>query len=260
MTDVAGGPILKMPSMRLDGQVAVISGAGRGVGRACALALAEAGASAVLVSRTQSELDTVVETIVADGGLASTLVCDVTDTKQVAETIGSLERIDILVNVAGTNFPEPLDTVTEDHFDRTMALNVKATFMVSQAAVRRMQDRNCGGAIINVSSQMGHVGAPNRTVYCASKHAVEGMTKAMAVELAPQKIRVNSIGPTFILTPLTAPFFENEAFREDTLRRIPRGEVGELEDVMGAVVFLASPAAALITGAALLIDGGWTAW
>lgn len=260
MTGASREPILKMPSMRLDSQVAVISGAGRGVGRACALALAEAGASTVLVSRTQSELDSVAETISAAGGTASTLVCDVTDTEKVAATISALERIDILVNVAGTNFPEPLDAVTEDHYDRTMALNVKATFMVSQAAARLMQSGGCGGAIINISSQMGHVGAPNRTVYCASKHAVEGMTKAMAVELAPQKIRVNSIGPTFILTPLTAPFFENEAFREDTLRRIPRGEVGELEDVMGAVVFLASPAAALITGAALLIDGGWTAW
>jgi len=246
--------------MRLDGKVAVVSGAGRGLGRACALALAGAGASTVLVSRTQSELDAVAELIVADGGSATTIVCDVTDTSEVTRTIGALERIDALVNVAGTNYPEPLEAVTEEHFDRTMALNVKATFMVSQAAAGRMVVSGQGGSIINISSQMGHVGAPNRTVYCASKHAVEGMTKAMAVELAPHKIRVNSIGPTFILTPLTAPFFEDQAFREDTLRRIPRGEVGELEDVMGAVVFLSSPAAALITGAALLIDGGWTAW
>jgi len=164
------------------------------------------------------------------------------------------------VNAAGGNIPEPLADVTEDHFDRIMTLNVKGTFMVSQAAARSMQADGRGGAIINISSQMGHVGAPNRTVYCASKHAVEGMTKAMAVELAQQNIRVNSIGPTFILTPLTRPFFEDRAFREDTLRRIPRGQVGELQDIMGAVVFLASPAAALITGAALVIDGGWTAW
>jgi NAD(P)-dependent dehydrogenase (short-subunit alcohol dehydrogenase family) len=252
--------VLKTPSMRLDGLTAVVSGAGRGLGRACACALAEAGASMVLVSRTQSELDAVAEGIAAEGGTASTLICDVTDTGQIAATIGALDRVDVLVNVAGTNYPEPLEAVTEEHFDRTMALNVKATFMVSQAAARRMEAGGRGGAIINVSSQMGHVGAPNRTVYCASKHAVEGMTKAMAVELAPKKIRVNSIGPTFILTPLTEPFFEDKAFREDTLRRIPRGEVGEPQDVMGAVVFLASPAAALVTGAALLIDGGWTAW
>ena len=250
----------KTPSMRLDGKVAVVSGAGRGLGRAAAIALAEAGADTVLVSRTQAELEAVAGIISAGAGTATPLVCDVTDTSQVTGSIGALEQIDILVNVAGTNFPEPLDIVTEDHYDRTMALNVKATFMVSQAAARRMQAGGNGGAIINVSSQMGHVGAPNRTVYCASKHAVEGMTKAMAGELAPQKIRVNSIGPTFILTPLTEPFFENQEFREDTLRRIPGGEVGEIEDVMGAVVFLASPAAALITGAALAIDGGWTAW
>lgn len=252
--------LLKTPSMRLDGLVAVVTGAGRGLGRACALALAEAGASPVLVSRTKSDLQAVAATIAADGGTASTLVCDVTNCRQVDSAIGGLERIDILVNAAGGNIPEPLADVTEDHFDRIMTLNVKGTFMVSQAAVRSMQAGGRGGAIINISSQMGHVGAPNRTVYCASKHAVEGMTKAMAVELAPQKIRVNSIGPTFILTPLTRPFFEDRAFREDTLRRIPRGQVGELQDIMGAVVFLASPAAALITGAALVIDGGWTAW
>ena len=256
----AGEEHFKTPTMRLDGLTAVVSGAGRGLGRAVAFALAEAGASAVLVSRTQSELDAVAAAIEAGGGTASTLICDVTDTERVAQTIGALDRIDILVNVAGTNYPEPLAAVTEEHFDRTMALNVKATFMVSQAAAGRMEAGGRGGAIINVSSQMGHVGAPNRTVYCASKHAVEGMTKAMAVELAPKKIRVNSIGPTFILTPLTAPFFEDKDFREDTLRRIPRGEIGHPRDIMGAVVFLASPAAALITGAALVIDGGWTAW
>jgi len=256
----AGEELLKTPSMRLDGLVAVVTGAGRGLGRACALALAGAGASPVLVSRTESELQAVAATITADGGSASTLICDVSDARQVDATIGRLERIDILVNAAGVNIPEPLEKVTESHFDQIMTLNVKGTFMVSQAVARRMQASGRGGAIINVSSQMGHVGAPNRTAYCASKHAVEGMTKAMAVELAPQQIRVNSIGPTYILTPMTRPFFEDKAFKEDTLRRIPRGQVGELQDIMGAVVFLASPAAALITGAGLLIDGGWTAW
>jgi len=141
-----------------------------------------------------------------------------------------------------------------------MNLNVRALFMASQAAARRMIAAGRGGSIINMSSQMGQVGAPGRTVYCASKHAVEGLTKAMAVELAPQKIRVNSIGPTFILTPMTRPYFEDSTFRDETLARIPLGTLGAVEDVMGSVVFLASPAAALITGAALAVDGGWTAW
>ena len=259
MNDAAEG-VLKTPSMRLDGLTAVVTGAGRGLGRASALALAGAGAETVLVSRTESELQDVADTIGADGGQAATLVCDVTDGAQIDATIGALDRVDVLVNNAGMNIPEPFLDVTEDHFDRIMDLNVKAAFMVSQAAARRMQAGGRGGAIVNMSSQMGHVGAPNRTVYCTSKHAMEGMTKAMAVELAPHKIRVNSIGPTFILTPMTRPFFENQAFKEDTLSRIPLGELGELEDIMGAVVFLASPAAALITGAALVVDGGWTAW
>jgi len=259
MTMMVGGD-LKMPSMRLDGQIAVITGGARGLGRACALALGQAGAETVLVSRTLSELQEVADTIRAGGGIASTIKCDVTDAEQVGTTIGQLDRIDVLVNGAGINIPEPFLSVTEDHFDQTMSLNVKAAFVVSQTAVRRMRATGSGGVIINISSQMGHVGAPNRTVYCTSKHAMEGMTKAMAVELAPDNIRVNSIAPTFILTPMTEPFFEDQEFRKDTIDRIPLGHIGELEDIMGAVVFLASPAAAMITGTSLPIDGGWTAW
>jgi NAD(P)-dependent dehydrogenase (short-subunit alcohol dehydrogenase family) len=249
----------RTPSTRLDGKVAVITGAGRGLGRACALALADAGAEAVLVSRTRTDLETVGREIAAAGGRARPLVCDVTDGDQVGRTIGRLDRIDILINNAGLNIPEPFVAVSEDHYDRIMAINVRAAFFVSQAAARIMIARGEGGAIVNMSSQMGHVGAPNRAVYCASKHALEGLTKAMAVELAPHRIRVNSIGPTFILTPMTRPFFENKAFRDDTLGRIPLGELGQLEDIMGAVVFLSSPAARLITGASLAVDGGWTA-
>ena len=250
----------KTPSMRLDGLCAVVTGAGRSIGRASALALAEAGADVVLISRTRSDLDEVAARIGEIGTKALPIVCDITRPAELEAAFAAPDRIDILVNNAGTNIPEPFAEVSEAHYDAIMDLNVKALFMASQAAAGRMLAAGRGGAIINMSSQMGHVGAPNRTVYCTSKHAVEGLTKAMAVELAPHKIRVNSIGPTFILTPMTRPFFDNPAFREDMLARIPLGTLGNLEDVMGAVVFLASPAAALITGAALSVDGGWTAW
>ena len=248
------------PSMRLDGLCAVVTGAGRGIGRAAALALAEAGAELVLISRTRADLDEVAARIAAIGGHARAAACDITTPGALEDALAGPGRIDILVNNAGTNVPEPFVAVTEAHYDAIMNLNVKALFMASQVVARRMIAAGRGGAIINMSSQMGHVGAPSRTVYCASKHAVEGLTKAMAVELAPHRIRVNSIGPTFVLTPMTKPFFDDPAFRADTLSRIPLGALGRLEDVMGAVVFLASPAAALITGAALAVDGGWTAW
>jgi NAD(P)-dependent dehydrogenase (short-subunit alcohol dehydrogenase family) len=187
------------------------------------------------------------------------IVCDVTDSREVAEAVALTKQIDVLVNNAGTNVPEPFLEVLEENLDGMLAVNIKGVFLVAQAAARRMVERGEGGSIINVSSQMGHVGAPRRTVYCATKHAVEGLTKAMSVELAPHNVRVNSVAPTFIETPMTKPFFEDEAFREDTLSRIPLGRLGLVEDVAGAVLFLASPAAGLITGASLLVDGGWTA-
>ncbi len=251
---------LKTPSMRLDGLTAAVTGAGRGIGRAAALALGQAGAHVVAISRTQADLDEVAALICEDGGSAEPLVSDVTDTPTISSAIAGLERLDILVNNAGCNIPEPFLDVTEEHYDTIMNLNLKAVFMVGQAAARKMVEGGRGGAIINISSQLGHVGAPNRTVYAASKHAVEGLTRSMALDLAQYRIRVNSIGPTFILTPMTAPFFENKEFHDDTISRIPLGRLGNLEDVMGAVVFLASPAAALITGSALVVDGGWNAW
>lgn len=246
--------------MRLDGLTAVVTGAGRGLGRACALALADAGAEVVAVSRTRSELETLAAEIAARGGKAHPVVCDLLDPQQIKDRIEALERLDILVNNAGGNMPEPFVQVTKEHLDRILALNVRSAFLVAQAAARRMIAGGRGGSIIHMSSQMGHVGAPNRTVYCMTKHAIEGLSKAMAVELAPERIRVNAIGPTFVLTPMTRPFFEQKAFRDDTLSRIPIGRLANLEDIMGAIVFLASPAAAMITGASLTIDGGWTAW
>jgi NAD(P)-dependent dehydrogenase (short-subunit alcohol dehydrogenase family) len=246
-------------SFRLDGRTAVVTGAGRGIGRACALALAEAGADVVPVSRTKRELDELASEIEELGRRARPTVCDVTEATRMAEMFDSLERVNVVVVSAGSNIPEPLLDVSEEHLDALLALNVKATFLAVQAAARRMVDAGDGGSIITISSQMGHVGAPNRSVYCMTKHAVEGMTKAAAVELAPRGVRVNTVAPTFVETPLTAPFLADEDFRADVERRIPLGRVGRVEDVVGAVVYLASPAAELVTGASLVVDGGWTA-
>jgi NAD(P)-dependent dehydrogenase (short-subunit alcohol dehydrogenase family) len=252
------GPQALAESMRLDGKLAVVTGAGRGIGRACALALAEAGADVVAVSRSGNELEAVVREVEGLGRRAEALVCDVTDTARMRSALRSLERIDVLVGSAGTNIPEPFLEVSEEHLEKLLALNVQATFLVAQAAARRMVDVG-GGSIVTISSQMGHVGAANRTVYCTTKHAVEGMTKAMAVELAPHGVRVNSVAPTFLETPMTAPFFSDPAFRAEVERRIPLGRIGTVEDVTGAVVYLASPAAGLVTGTSLVVDGGWTA-
>ncbi len=248
---------------RLDGRVALVTGAGRGLGLAAAIGLAQAGAEIYLVSRTRTELEQAAETIRSEGGRTQPLVCDVTDGKQVTETFAQLPRLDILVNNAGGNMPEPFVEVTEERLDRILNLNVRAAFLVAQAAARKMleaADRKArGGAMVNISSQMGHVGAAGRTVYCMTKHALEGLTKALGVELAPHNIRVNSVAPTFIETPMTAPFFEEPRFREWVLNRIPLGRLGQMDEVTAAVVFLASPAASLITGTSLVVDGGWTA-
>ena len=245
---------------RLDGKTALVTGAGRGIGRACAMALAAAGAELLLVSRTASELDKVARDIVRGGGKARPLPFDVTRSDVVRDAFAGLGRLDILVNNAGINRPQPFLEVDEATLDLLLGLNVRAAFVVAQAAARLMV-ANGDGVIINVSSQMGHVGSDlNRTVYVMTKHAVEGLTKAMAVELAPKGVRAVSIAPTFVTTPLTTPFFEDPVFRNWVLDRIPLGRLGTVEEVASAVVFLASPAAALVTGSSLLVDGGWTAW
>jgi NAD(P)-dependent dehydrogenase (short-subunit alcohol dehydrogenase family) len=250
---------------RLDGKTALVTGAGRGIGRAVALALAAAGAELILVSRTRSELDEVAREIAKIGGKARPLRLDVTDSAAVRDAFAGLGRLDILVNNAGLNRPQPFLEVDEATLDLMLGLNVRAAFLVAQAAARLMiapnGEKGGGGVIINTSSQMGHVGTDlNRTVYVMTKHAVEGLTKAMAVELAPQGVRVVAVAPTFITTPLTKPFFEDPAFKKWVLDRIPLGRLGTVEEVAQAVVFLASPAAALVTGSSLLLDGGWTAW
>ncbi len=247
-----------MHSFRLDGAVAVVTGAGSGIGQGAALALAQAGASLVLVGRTPASLDATRAMVADGGGEASTLLCDVTDAAQVTARIGALPRIDVLVQNAGINIPEPFLEVSEAHLDRILNLNVKGAFLVAQAAARRMLAHG-GGSIVNISSQMGHVGYPGRSVYCMSKHALEGLTKALAVELAPQGVRVNTVAPTFAETPMTRPFFEDVEFRDAVLSQIPIGRLAKVDDVIGAIVFLASRAAAMITGTSLLVDGGWTA-
>jgi len=247
------------PSFRLDGKRALVTGAGRGIGLAAALALADAGAHVTLAARTQSEIERAVAAIRARGQQADWLVLDVTDLAAMQDAIAAAAPFGILLNNAGTNRPKPLLEVTIDDFDAIMGLNVRAAYFVAQAVARRLIERQQPGSLINVSSQMGHVGAARRSVYCASKHAMEGFTKAMAIELAPYNIRVNSLGPTFLDTPLTRPFFENQAFRQEVVSKIKLGRLGTVGDLLGAIIFLASDASALMTGSALVVDGGWTA-
>ncbi len=247
------------PSFRLDGKRALVSGAGRGIGLAAASVLADAGAHVTLVSRTAEEIEEAAAAIRARGHKANALVLDVSDLAAMQKAIATAEPFNILINNAGTNRPKPLLDVTIEDFDAIMGLNVRAAYFVAQAVARRLIDTKQSGSIINISSQMGHVGAAKRTVYCASKHAMEGFTKAMAIELAPHDIRVNTIGPTFIETPLTRPFFENEAFKKEVLSKIKLGRIGQMDELTGAIVFLASDASRLMTGSALVVDGGWTA-
>ena len=248
---------------RVDGRVALVTGAGRGIGRSVALALAQAGAEVWLVARTQTEIDSAANEIRAAGGRAHAAVCDVTDAAAVTRIFAGIPALDILINNAGMNIPEPFVDVSEEHFDRILGLNVKAAFLVAQAAARKMleaADRTArGGAIVNISSQMGHVGAVGRSVYCLTKHALEGLTKAVALELAPRNIRVNSVAATFVETPMTAPMLAKPEFSRWVHDRIPLGRLGRLDEVVSAVLFAASPASSLMTGTSLVIDGGWTA-
>lgn len=245
-------------SLEFAGRTVVVSGASRGLGLACAQQFAAAGARTVLISRGGAELEAAARDICAQGGEALARSCDVTDAAAVQALFAQLGRCDVLVNNAGGNRPLPFTDVSLETLDWMLQLNVRSMFVTAQAAVRLMQAQR-SGAVVHMSSQMGHVGAANRTVYCMTKHAIEGLTKAMAVELAPLGIRVNSVAPTYIDTPLTRPFFADTEFRNATLRRIPLGRIGSVEEVANAVYFLASERASLITGTSLVIDGGYTA-
>jgi NAD(P)-dependent dehydrogenase (short-subunit alcohol dehydrogenase family) len=245
--------------MRLDGKRALVTGAGRGIGLAAAAALAQVGADVTLAARSAAEIEEVARMIRDEGGTATALVLDVTDLAALDAVFSDAEPFDVLVNNAGTNRPAHFLDVRMEDFDEVIRLNLRANFAVAQRVARGMRAAGRGGSIIQMSSQMGHVGGANRTVYCASKHAIEGLTKAMAIDLGPHGIRVNTICPTYIETPLTRPFFKDTNFSNEVIRRIKLGRIGQIEDIMGAVVFLASEASALTTGSALMVDGGWTA-
>jgi NAD(P)-dependent dehydrogenase (short-subunit alcohol dehydrogenase family) len=247
------------PSLRLDGRNALVTGAGRGIGAAAATALAEAGACVTLCARTASEIEELAAALRDRGFAAQPLPLDVTDIDGFRAAIDAAEPFNIFVNNAGTNRPNLFVDVPIADFDLVMNLNVRAAYFAAQAVTRRLIAARKGGSIINISSQMGHVGAANRSLYCASKWAMEGFSKAMAVELGQYGIRVNTLCPTFIETPMTRPFLENAAFKESVLSKIKLGRLGTVEDLMGAVVFLSSDASSLMTGSSLVIDGGWTA-
>ncbi|MBI4275118.1 MAG: SDR family oxidoreductase [Rhizobiales bacterium] len=247
------------PSFRLDGKRALITGGGRGIGLAAAAALAEAGAHVTLAARSKDEIEAAAAAIHARGQKAEAAVLDVTDIPAVRNLVAAHDSFDILFNNAGTNRPGPFVDVTIENYDLVFNLNVRAMFFVAQAVARRLIAAKRPGSIINVSSQLGHVGWARRTIYVASKHAVEGFTKTLALELAPNGIRVNSLAPTFIETPMTRPMLTDEAFKKAVLDKIKLGRLGQVEDLMGAIVFLASDASSLVTGTSLVVDGGWTA-
>ncbi|MBV9877292.1 MAG: SDR family oxidoreductase [Verrucomicrobia bacterium] len=244
---------------RLDGRTALVTGASHGIGLTCAQRLARSGSEIILVGRNQKTLNEVCSALQTEGAKVRAEVCDVCDQQALGSLIKSLSKLDILVNNAGGNRPMPfLETGRED-FDWLIDLNVRSVFFASQAAMRKMIETGVKGSIINMSSQMGHVGLPKRTVYCLTKHAIEGFTKALALEAAPFGIRVNAVAPTFVLTPMTEGYFADPEFSEFVHSRIPLGRCATPEDVADAVAFLVSDAAGSITGTSLRVDGGWTA-
>lgn len=244
----------------LAGQVVVVAGASRGIGAACAQACAAAGAARlVLLGRAREDLDRVAARVRGLGAEADVRACDLRACAEVRAALDGLELLDTLVNSVGVNRPQPFLEVDEETFDLLVDTNLRAAFFVAQAAARRMRELGRGGAIVTIGSQMGHVGAELRSVYCATKHAVEGLTKALGVELAPDGIRVLSVAPTFVHTEMTAAQLDDPATGEQLRAQIPLGRFGTPEEVAAAVVFAASPAASLMTGSSLLLDGGWTA-
>lgn len=247
------------PSFRLDGRHALVTGASSGIGLGAAVALAEAGAKVTLAARGATRLEDVTSALRGAGHQAQALVLDAADLDQALPAITAAGPFDILVNNAGAARNKPMADTTPADFDAVTDVNLRGAYFIARQVAQDLVATERPGVILNISSQMGHVGGIDRTLYCATKHGIEGLTKAMSVEYAPHGIRVNSIGPTFVRTPLTAPTFENPERVAWILSKIKLGRVGEVEDLMGPIVFLASDAAAMITGTSLLVDGGWTA-
>ena len=252
-----------LKNYNLKNKTAVVTGAGKGLGRACAIALAEAGASLVIISRTKKDLDEVSKKIKKLKKKCKSYVCDITNYNEIKEIINKQPKIDILINNAGNNIPEHFTKVKTKNMEYLVKINTVATFNLAQlCALKMIKSKNrkkIGGAIVNMSSQMGHVGGPIRSVYNMNKWGLEGLTKVMSLDLAKYNIRVNTVCPTFVVTPMTKKFLKNQKFKRETLNNIPLGRFAELSEVSSAVVFLASDAASMITGTSLLVDGGWTA-
>jgi NAD(P)-dependent dehydrogenase (short-subunit alcohol dehydrogenase family) len=251
-------------SDRLEGRHALVTGAGRGLGRGAALALAQAGAAVTLVARSRDELEAVAAEVQDAGGDAGVQVADVADEEQVERVVAAADAgpvpVSILVTAAGLNRPAPAADYSMSDWDLLMDVNVRGTFLACRAVGRRLLARRAGGRIVTLSSQMGSVGYPGRAAYCATKHAVNGLTKALAVEWAPHGIRVNAVAPTFVRTPMTEPMLADPAFAADVRRRLPTGEVATVDEVAAAILYLVSDAARSVTGHVLAVDGGWTAW
>jgi len=251
----------EQPSFRLTGQVALVTASARGIGKACALALAQAGADIILGLRNKDSAQVLVRQIQTIGRDVLPVQMDVTQMQEILEGVQAgvkhFHRIDILVNNAGIGAPNPAERVNEKDFDETLAVNLKGTFFTAQA-VGRVMIKQRHGRIINISSQAGFVALPTESVYCMTKAAISHLTKCLALEWAPYNITVNAVAPTFIETPGTKKWLGNRDFRKSVQKRIPLGRIGNPREVAEPVVFLASPAASLITGATLMIDGGWT--